>query len=91
MNQQSELAIETRGLSKQYGNFTAVNHLDLKVKKGEIYGLLGPNGAGKTTLIKMLCSILHSTRGKARVLGEEIPDESPVRQLVSVRQAGCEL
>jgi len=81
MNQQSELAIETRGLSKQYGNFTAVNHLDLRVKKGEIYGLLGPNGAGKTTLIKMLCSILHSTRGKARVLGEEIPDGNVVSSI----------
>jgi len=48
VNSENEYAIKTNHLTKKYGNFTAVNNLDLKVKKGEIYGLLGPNGAGKT-------------------------------------------
>lgn len=69
-----EYAILTNQLTKKFGNFTAVNNLSLKVKKGEIYGLLGPNGAGKTTIIKILTSIINSTSGDAQVLGEEIPD-----------------
>lgn len=74
MNSENEYAIKTNHLTKKYGNFTAVNNLDLKVKKGEIYGLLGPNGAGKTTLIKMLTSISNPTSGSAQVMGEKIPD-----------------
>ena len=74
MNSENEYAIKTNNLTKKYGNFTAVNNLDLKVKKGEIYGLLGPNGAGKTTIIKMLTSICNPTSGSAQVMGEKIPD-----------------
>lgn len=69
-------AILTDSLTKKFGNFTAVNNLNLKVKKGEIYGLLGPNGAGKTTLIKMLAGISTPTSGDAWVLGGKIPDEN---------------
>lgn len=70
----NDYAILTDYLTKNFGNFTAVNNLNLKVKKGEIYGLLGPNGAGKTTLIKMLASISSPTSGGAWVLGEKVPD-----------------
>ena len=66
--------LETRGLVKRYGKLTAVDHLDLRVKRGEIYGLLGPNGAGKTTTIKMLCGLLKVTEGEAYVGGRRVPD-----------------
>ncbi|PKL71132.1 MAG: ABC transporter ATP-binding protein, partial [Methanobacteriales archaeon HGW-Methanobacteriales-2] len=81
MTKDYEQAIETMELTKRFRNFIAVNNLDLKVKKGEIYGLLGPNGAGKTTLIKMLCSILNPSTGSARVLGEQIPDGNIVSRI----------
>lgn len=71
---ENEYAIWTDKITKTYGDFTAVDKLNLKVKKGEIYGLLGPNGAGKTTIIKMLASISNPTSGDAKVLGEKIPD-----------------
>jgi len=70
----SKYMIETKDLVKKYGKFTAVDHLGLRVRKGEIYGLLGPNGAGKTTTIKMLCNLLKVTSGEAYVNGLLIPD-----------------
>ena len=73
---EKEWAVETAGLTKRYGKFTAVENLDLLVRRGEIYGLLGPNGAGKTTTIKMLCSILKHSSGNASLLGKKIPDRS---------------
>lgn len=76
MAEETKYAIQTSGLSKEFSGFRAVNNLNLKVKKGEIYGLLGPNGAGKTTLIKILCSILTPSSGKAQILGKTIPDEN---------------
>lgn len=74
MTFQNELAILTSHLTKKYGNFTAVDDLDLKVKKGEIYGLLGPNGAGKTTAIKMLSNIIKPSSGHATIFGEKVPE-----------------
>ena len=71
MTLENEYAILTNNLTKKFGDFTAVKNLDLKVKKGEIYGLLGPNGAGKTTVIKMLSSISNPTSGEATVLGKK--------------------
>ena len=59
--------IETTGLTKKFGRLVAVDQLDLKVGKGEIYGFLGPNGAGKTTTIKMLVGMLQPTAGKIRI------------------------
>ena len=61
--------IVTRGLTKQYGDLTAVDGLDLEVRRGEIFGLLGQNGAGKTTTILMLLGLSEPTDGSARVLG----------------------
>ncbi|HYB67812.1 MAG TPA: ABC transporter ATP-binding protein [Candidatus Acidoferrales bacterium] len=65
-------AIETHGLTKRFGNFTAVDSVDLSVQKGEIYGFLGPNGAGKTTAIRMLCTLISPTSGSASVDGYDI-------------------
>jgi ABC-2 type transport system ATP-binding protein len=61
--------IRTRGLTKRYGDFTAVDHLDLEVRRGEIFGLLGPNGAGKTTTILMLLGLSEPSEGEAEVAG----------------------
>jgi ABC-2 type transport system ATP-binding protein len=70
-----EYAIEISGLTKKFGDFIAVDHLDLKVYKGEIFGLLGPNGAGKTTTIRMLCGLMAPTEGSIKILGYKIPEE----------------
>jgi ABC-2 type transport system ATP-binding protein len=64
-----EIAIRTRGLTKRYGEFVAVDRLDLTVYQGEVFGLLGPNGAGKTTTILMLLGLSEPSGGAARVLG----------------------
>lgn len=69
-------AVETRQLVKKYGAFTAVDHLDLKIARGETYGLLGPNGSGKTTIVKMLCGLLKPTGGEAFVLDSNAGDRS---------------
>lgn len=71
-----EFAIEARGLSKHFGAVRAVDRLDLKVPKGQIYGFLGPNGSGKSTTIRMLCGLLLPTEGSATVLDTEIPGDS---------------
>ena len=61
--------IRTRGLTKRYDDLVAVDHLDLEVHAGEIFGLLGQNGAGKTTTILMLLGLTEPTSGAARVMG----------------------
>jgi ABC-2 type transport system ATP-binding protein len=68
----SDYAIETHRLTKRFSGFTAVDHIDLSVQKGEIYGFLGPNGAGKTTGIRMLCTLLTPSSGSAKVAGYDI-------------------
>ncbi len=67
-------AISARGLSRTFGEVTAVDDLDLTISRGEIYGLLGPNGAGKSTTVKMLCTLLAPTGGHATVAGFDIAD-----------------
>ena len=80
-----EYAIETRNLTKKYGALTAVDALDLRIKRGEIFGLLGPNGAGKTTLISMLCTMLEPTSGNAKVNGFGISaEQSAVRKNIGI-------
>jgi ABC-2 type transport system ATP-binding protein len=65
------LVIKTQSLTKTYGKARGIEKLDLRVKRGEIFGFLGPNGAGKTTAIRTLLDIIHPTRGTALVLGLE--------------------
>jgi len=72
----SDYAIEARGLSKHFGELKAVDSLDLKVPRGQIYGFLGPNGSGKSTTIRMLCGLLTPTEGSATVLGTHIPGKA---------------
>ena len=64
--------IEVRDLVRKFGNFTAFNHINFEVHRGEIYGLLGPNGAGKTTTFRMLCGLLSATSGTLRVAGFDL-------------------
>ncbi len=71
-----EFAVEVKGLTKVFGNFTAVDHIDLKVIKGKIFGFLGPNGAGKSTTIKMLCGLLLPTSGEGTIAGSDILRDS---------------
>ena len=59
--------IELKGLTKKFDDFTAVDHLDLKIGTGEFFGLLGPNGAGKTTTISMISTVLLPTSGEILV------------------------
>jgi ABC-2 type transport system ATP-binding protein len=72
--------IETHGLTKKYGDFTAVDSLSFNVKQGEIFAFLGPNGAGKTTTIKMLTTLTHPSSGKITINGFD-----PAQQQEKVR------
>src|SRR5215831_8220912 len=65
-------AVTIRDLAKSFGSFTAVDHLSLEIKQGEIFGFLGPNGAGKSTTIRMLCGLLGPTSGRAMVAGFDV-------------------
>jgi ABC-2 type transport system ATP-binding protein len=69
----SEFAIETTGLTKRLGHTAVVDHLDLAVPRGSVYGFLGPNGSGKTTTIRMLLGLIWPTAGSFRLLGEDMP------------------
>src|SRR5437867_12859059 len=71
-------AIETKGLTKDYGNGHGIFDLDLAVNEGEVFGYLGPNGAGKTTTIKLLMGMIHATRGAGTVFGLDV-DRDAVR------------
>ena len=75
------VAIRAKGLTRRYGDFTAVDKLDLTVSHGEVYGLLGPNGAGKTTTILMLLGLSEPSGGTARVL-----DFDPARNPIAVKR-----
>lgn len=75
------LAIETRGLSRRFGEVVAVDDLDLRVEKGTFYGFLGPNGAGKSTTIKMLTGLLAPSGGVMRILDQDLSDSDAAREI----------
>ena len=64
--------IELHGFGKDYGDFTAVENLDLKIEEGETFGFIGPNGAGKSTSIRFLATLLKPTRGGGSVAGHSV-------------------
>jgi ABC-2 type transport system ATP-binding protein len=67
----SERPVEARGLVKRYGEIVAVDHVDLNVEPGDVYGYLGPNGAGKTTSLRMLLGLIRPSEGSARLFGRD--------------------
>ena len=80
-----EAAISMHGLTKRFGDMTAVDHIDLEINRGELFGLLGANGAGKSTIIKMLTTMLMPTEGEARVWGHDVTRErNAVRSSIGV-------
>lgn len=82
MSSPNDLAIRMDGLTKRFGEFTAVDQLSMDVPKGSIFGFLGPNGSGKSTCIRMLCGLLEPSGGAASVLGFDV-----VRQAEDVKRS----
>ena len=80
-----QTVIETKALCKQYGPHTAVDHVELHVPQGCVYGFIGPNGAGKSTTMKMLLGLIHPTAGRVHLLGQELTEKS---RLPLLRQTG---
>lgn len=70
--EKEEIAIEADGLTQRFGDFTAVDHVSFRIKKGEIFGFLGSNGCGKSTTMKMLTGLLPATEGTAKLFGRQI-------------------
>ena len=71
-----QTVIETKSLCKQYGTRMAVDHVELHVPQGCVYGFIGPNGAGKSTTMKMLLGLIHPTSGSVRLLGQPLTREN---------------
>ncbi len=92
--------IELKQVTKQYGNFTAVDALDFRVDDGEIVGIIGHNGAGKSTTLKMIAGLVAPTSGEVRVMGHDmskdstaakrvlgyLPEESPLYENMTARE-----
>jgi ABC-2 type transport system ATP-binding protein len=78
-------SIEVKDLTKRFGNFTAVDHIDFKVEAGELFGFLGPNGAGKTTTVRMITGVIKPDAGKASIMGYDVERETiNAKQMVGV-------
>ena len=78
-----EIAIEAKNLTKRFGSFTAVDHVNFRIRRGEIFGFLGSNGCGKSTTMKMLTGLLAPTEGEAWLFGKEMePDDIDTRRRV---------
>ncbi len=78
-------AIQTINLSKRYGDFVAVDSINLEIKKGELFSILGPNGAGKTTTIKILSCLLLPTEGTAKIMGYDIKENPQlIKEIIDV-------
>ncbi len=71
-----EFSVTAEGLTRRFGDFTAVDHISFRVPRGEIFGFLGANGAGKTTTIRMLCGLLMPSDGRATVAGFDVSTEA---------------
>ena len=85
-------AIETTALTRRFGDFTAVQDVNLRVDAGQFFGFLGPNGAGKSTTIKMLTGLLAPTSGSIRILGEELATNSAeIKRQIGVVPEGMAL
>ncbi|MFC5080339.1 putative ABC transporter ATP-binding protein YbhF [Vibrio thalassae] len=77
----SEIAVTATNITKKFGDFTAINDINLSIPKGSIYRFLGPNGCGKSTTIRMLTGLLSPTAGTVNVLGLNIPQQSELLRL----------
>ncbi len=85
MKSETEWAIEAQGLVKHFGTTRAVDGVDLRVRRGAVYGVLGPNGAGKSTTLAMLATLIKPDAGNARIFGHDVLKEAhEVRQLIGV-------
>lgn len=81
----SKSMVHIENLVKRYGDLTALNHLELDIREGEIFGLLGPNGSGKTTAISCLLSLLKYDRGEVKIFGEEMkPDSYKIKEQIGI-------
>lgn len=77
--------IQIENLVKRYGSFVALDHLNLDVREGEIFGLLGPNGSGKTTVINCMLALLKYDKGSIRIFGQEmVPDHYEVKKQIGI-------
>ena len=77
--------IQIENLVKRYDNLVALNHLNLQIEEGEIFGLLGPNGSGKTTAINCMLALLKYDKGSIRIFGEEMsPDNYKAKQQIGI-------
>ena len=78
--------IETEGLTRKFGDLTAVDNVTLRVDQGEVFGFLGPNGAGKTTTVRMLCCLISKTSGTARIADYDVGSDadSKIRKLIGL-------
>src|SRR5690606_20247527 len=83
VDKHAEVAIEARDLTMRFGDFVAVDHVNFKIRRGEIFGFLGSNGCGKSTTMKMLTGLLPASEGKAWLFGKEIdPNDIAMRRRV---------
>ena len=89
---ESNFEIKTYSITKKFGKLTAVNNVNLSIKKGELFSILGPNGAGKTTMIKMLCCLLKPTSGTAKIKRLDIvKDSHAVKQIIDISPSAWQL
>jgi ABC-2 type transport system ATP-binding protein len=89
----NDVAIRTRGLVRQFNGLTAVDEVDIEIPRGEIYGFLGPNGAGKSTTVRMLCTLLAPSGGRAEVAGFDVatqPGEVRLRIGAALQEAALD-
>ncbi|MGD0911368.1 MAG: ABC transporter ATP-binding protein, partial [Terracidiphilus sp.] len=85
-------AIDTTALTRRFGDFTAVDEVNLTVARGQFFGFLGPNGAGKSTTIKMLTGLLAPTSGSIRIMGEDLKEKSAeIKRQIGVVPEGMAL